>query len=108
VSAVVDLDNRLTVQEIKRNKKKGTARITLNIPNPGALFLAGKGAAFRGTRSRQVEPGPYSLVVGTLGFAREKLLTRGKVRVVAQISYAPTGGAGSFLPVKLTLRKRLR
>jgi hypothetical protein len=108
VSALVGPDNRLTVQRIKRNKKKGTARITLEIPNPGVLQLAGKGAAIRGTRSRQVGAGPFSFVVGALGFAREKLLARGKARMVVQISYIPTGGAGSFLPVKLTLRKRLR
>jgi hypothetical protein len=108
VSALVEPDNRLSVQEIRRNKKRGTARITLDTPNPGVIHLGGKGAAIRGTRSRPVESGPFSFVLGALGFAREKLLARGKVRVIAQISYIPTGGAGSFLPVKLTLRKRLR
>src|SRR5262245_2444971 len=108
VSAVVEPDNRLSVKEVKRNKKRGTARITLDIPNPGVIHLASKGAAIRGTRSRQVESGPLSFILAAIGFAREKLLARGKVRIVAQISYGPTGGAGSFLPVRLTLRKRLR
>ncbi len=106
VSALVEPDNRLTVAGVKRNKKRGTARITLDIPNPGVVHLTGT-AAIRGPRDRQVSPGALSFVAGVLGRAREKLLDTGKVRVVAQITYAPTGGTGVFLPRKLTLRKRL-
>jgi hypothetical protein len=108
VSALVAPDNRLTVRGVKRNKKRGTARITLGIPNPGELHLAGAAVAFRGGRDRQVQAGEVSLVVRAFGRAREKLLDTGKARVVAQISYVTPGVAGSFLPLKLTLRKRLR
>jgi hypothetical protein len=108
VSALVAPDNRLTVRGVKRNKKRGTARITLGIPNPGELHLAGAAVAFRGGRDRQVQAGDVSLVVGAFGNAREKLLETGKVRMVAQISYVTPGVAGSFLPLKLALRKRLR
>jgi hypothetical protein len=97
----------LTVRGVKRNKKRGSARITLGIPNPGELHLAGAGVVFRGARHRQVEAGDVSLVVRAFGRAREKLLDTGKARVVAQISYVVAGVEGSFLPVKLTLRKRL-
>lgn len=107
VSALVVPDNRLTVRRVKRNRKRGSARIALGIPNPGVLHLAGAGVAFRGARHRQVGAGNLSLIVKTFGRAREKLLDTGKVRVVAQIAYVPTGGVGVFLPLKLTLRKRL-
>jgi hypothetical protein len=107
VSALIAPDNRLTVRGVKRNKKRGTAKIALGIPNPGVLHLTGAAVAFRGARHRQVDSGDLSLIVGTIGRAREKLLDTGKVRVIAQITYAPTGGVGVFLPLKLTLRKRL-
>ncbi len=108
VSALVVPDNRLTVRGVKRNKKRGSARITLGIPNPGELHLAGAGVKIRGARHRSVQAGNLSLLVRAFGRARDKLLDRGKVRVVAQISYVVAGAPGSFLPVKLTLRRRLR
>jgi hypothetical protein len=107
VSALVALDNRLTVSGVKRDKKRGSAKVTLEIPNPGVLHLSGAGVVFRGARHRQVDAGAVSLLVRAFGRAREKLLDTGKVRVIAQITYAPTGGDGVFLPLKLTLRKRL-
>jgi hypothetical protein len=107
VSALVAPDNRLTVHRVKRNKKRGSARIKLGVPNPGELHLAGAGVSFRGARHRAVQAGVVSLIVRAFGRAREKLLDSGKVRVVAQVSYVVGGAEGSFLPVKLTLRKRL-
>ena len=106
VSALVEPDNRLTVRGVRHNRKRGSARITLGIPNPGELHLAG-GVKIRGARHRSVQAGNLSLLVRAFGRAREKLLETGKVRVVAQISYVVAGAPGSFLPVKLTLRRRL-
>jgi hypothetical protein len=107
VSALVAPDNRLTVARVKRNRKRGTARITLQLPNPGVLHLSGKSAAIRGARHLQVSTGALSFVVGTVGFAREKLLARGKVRVEVQTVYAPTGGDGITQKLMVKLRKRL-
>jgi hypothetical protein len=107
VSALVEIDNRLTVSKVKRNKKRGTAKITLDIPNPGVLHLAGAGVLFRGARHRQVSSGAISLPIRAFGRTKETLLSKGKVKVVAQFSYVPTGGRGAFLPLKLTLRKLL-
>ena len=36
--------NSLTLGKVKRNTKKGTATITVNVPNPGELTGSGKGA----------------------------------------------------------------
>jgi hypothetical protein len=107
VIAVVVPDNRFTVQEVKRKKKRGRARITLNIPNPGVLHLAGT-AAILGTRDLQVSSGPVSFVVGATRRGRGTLRDRGKLRVIVQMTYVPTGGDGVFVPLKLTLRKQPR
>ena len=108
VSALVAPDNKLTVTAIKQRKRKGTARITIDIPNPGVLHLLGKSVRIRGMRDLQVSAGPLSFVVGTLGFAKEKLLERGKVKVEVQMVYAPTGGVGVTQKLKVKLRKQLR
>jgi hypothetical protein len=106
VSALVAPDNRITIVGLKRNKKRGSARITLGIPNPGVIHLTGKSAGFKGPRSRQVTPGALSLVVGAIGVAREKLLDTGKVRVEPVITYAPTGGDAITQKLSVKLRKR--
>jgi hypothetical protein len=107
VSALVEPDNRITVSGIKRKKRRGTARVTLSIPNPGELHLLGKSVRIRGAHNLQVGPGSLSFVIGTLGFAKEKLLARGKVRVEVQIVYAPTGGTGVTQKLPVKLRKQL-
>jgi hypothetical protein len=107
VSALVAPDNRLTVTGIKRKKRRGTARVTIDVPNPGVLHLLGKSVRIRGKRDLQVSAGPLSFVVGTLGFAKEKLLDRGKVKVEVQMVYAPTGGVGVTQKLKVKLLKQL-
>ena len=106
VSALVELDNRISITNVRRNKNRGTARITVHIPNPGVLHLTGASGGFQGPRHRQVAAGIVKLVVTAVGRAREKLLDTGKVRVRPQITYVPTGGRGNFQVLSIKLRKR--
>jgi hypothetical protein len=106
VSALVDLDNRIGVTGVRRSKNKGTARITVHIPNPGVLHLSGATGGFQGPRNRQVATGIVKLVVVAVGRAREKLLDRGKVRVNPVITYVPTGGPANVQMLSIKLRKR--
>ena len=43
MTAVFVPSNSFTLGEAKRNKKKGTATLAVEVPNPGELALAGKG-----------------------------------------------------------------
>jgi hypothetical protein len=108
VSALVAADNRYGVSQVKRNKKRGTARVTLDLPNPGSLFLSGKQIrVLGGPRNLQVNAGPVSFVVGAAPIAKTKLLAKGKLRVEVQVVYAPTGGDGTTQKLIVKLRKRL-
>jgi hypothetical protein len=108
VSALVAADNRFALSGVERNKKRGTARITLDLPNPGSLFLSGKQIrVLGGPRNLQVNAGPVSFVVGAAPAAKTKLLAKGKLRVEVQVVYAPTGGDGTTQKLIVKLRKRL-
>jgi hypothetical protein len=109
VSALIAPDDRITLRGVKRNKKRGTAKITFDVPNPGVLHLTGKQVrVLGGPRSRQVNVGPVSFDVGPAPIAKTKLLAKGKLRVEVVISYIPTGGVGGVTQkFKVKLRKRL-
>jgi hypothetical protein len=109
VSALISPDDRITLGRVKRNKKRGTAKVTLNIPNPGSVFISSKQVrVLGGPRNRQVNAGGLTFVVGAAPIAKTKLLARGKLRVEIVISYVPAGGAGVTHKFTVKLRKRLR
>jgi hypothetical protein len=77
VTAVVEPDNRFTFGKVKLNEEKGTARLTLSVPNPGELTGTGSGVA---VVSKSVPvAGPVNLKIRTKGKKRRKLNETGKV-----------------------------
>jgi hypothetical protein len=101
-----------TVIGIRRNKKKGNATITLNVPHPGELTGSGKGvkvaSAGGAVTSKSVGTGQVKLKVKAKGKKRRKLNQNGKVKLNLAITYSPTDGDGSSQSVKVKLKKRLK
>jgi hypothetical protein len=108
--------NAFTIGGVKRNTKKGTATLTVQVPGPGEVALSGNGVRpLRPVARRDRDsspkpvgaPGPVELQVKATGGKKRKLLKAGKVKVRATITYTPTGGspASQSLSVKLK-RKR--
>jgi hypothetical protein len=66
---------------VTRNKKKGTATLQVEIPNPGTLALSGKGVKPRGAAAAvSVPAGTAKLVVKARGKKKTKKLEQtGKV-----------------------------
>jgi hypothetical protein len=111
VSAVVDPTNAFTLGAITRNKKKGTANVTLDIPNPGELAASGNGlkasSAGQAVISKSVGAGQAQLVIKATGKKKRKLNETGKVKLNVAINYTPTGGSPSTQSVKVKLKKKL-
>lgn len=104
ISALVSPTNAFTLGDLDRNKKKGTAKLTVNISNPGELVLSGKGL-----RRREKAPGAAGDVVLKIKANKNKLdrlEENGKVKVKPKITFTPTGGDPSTQSRKLKLRKR--
>src|SRR3954463_1397870 len=61
------VSNDFTIATIARNKKKGTATITVNLPDPGELVGSGKGvkasSAGQAVTSKSAPAGPAKLVI---------------------------------------------
>jgi hypothetical protein len=111
VSAVFEPLNSFTLLgKVVLNKKKGTATLTVNVPNPGELTGSGKGVkvASAAAISKTVSPGNVKLTIKAKGKKKRKLNETGKVKVKPKITYTPAGGSPSTQSKKLKLKKKLR
>jgi hypothetical protein len=99
--------NLFTFGKLKRNTDRGTAVLTINVPNPGELTAAGKGVAGTAGISKAVAAGSASLLIRATGKKKRKLNDTGKVKLNAKISYTPTGGTANTQSRKVKLKKKL-
>lgn len=100
--------------KVKRNKRRGTAKLPVIVPGSGTLSLAGKGIVKkRNGRSERVsfrltreipKAGTYQLKIKSKGNKKEKLFDTGKVRVRAVVTFAPSSGD----PVTASKRVKLK
>jgi hypothetical protein len=108
VSAVVQPSNSFGLGAVARNKKKGTATLKVNVPNPGELIGSGNGAkvaAAEARISKAVTPGAAQLLIKAKGKKKKKLNQKGKVKLNVAVTYTPTGGDPRTQSVKVKLKK---
>lgn len=109
ITAVFTPSNTFTFADIARNKKKGTATLTVDLPNAGVLTASGKGAKVSGpTAIGTTLPGPgaVTLTIKAKGRARRKLKETGKAKLNLTVTYTPTGGDPGTQSLKIRLKKR--
>lgn len=108
-NADVEPSSTFTVGKPKLNKKKGTARLPVTVPNPGAVNFTGKGVA-KGTISVSA-PGTVNVPIRAIGKPKTRKLNRdGEVKVTPIITFVPTGGGfgnGLAQKPKMILKKKL-
>ena len=108
--------NAFTFGKVKRNKKKGTATLEVNVPGAGTLDLTGKGVK---TQRPAISPpyartkpvaaaGTVKLAVKPTGKKKKKLKRRGKVKVKANVTFTPTGGTAANQTKSIKLKRKLR
>ncbi len=102
-------DNTFGLAGTQRNKKKGTATLTVNLPNPGELTASGKGVSAAGAAviSKAVTAGTATLLIKAKGKKKRKLNDTGKVKLNAAVTFTPTGGNPSTQSQKVKLKKKL-
>lgn len=84
--------NEFNFGKVKKNKGKGTAKLTVNVPGPGELDLA-KTDRVKADEQSAEAAGGVKLIVISRGGARKKLNAEGKVEVNPRVTYTPTGGS---------------
>jgi hypothetical protein len=103
MSAVIEPANGFTIGAIDRNRKKGTATVTVDVPNPGQLSLAGGGVK---PDAPAAGPGSATLRIAAKGKKKRKLRRKGRATVEPTITYTPTGGDPSSQPLTVKLRRK--
>lgn len=86
------------------NRKKGTAKLTVQVGGPGIVALAGKKVK---KAVKQTVGGTLKMPVVAKGATRTALLAKGKAKVLVKVTYTPTGGSPVTVAKKLTLREAL-
>lgn len=101
-----------TIDAITRNKKKGTATITVSAQFPGELIATGKGvkasSAGLAVTSKSVGAGQSQLLIKAKKKKKRKLNQKGKVKLNVAVTYTPTGGNAKTQSVKVKLKKNLK
>jgi len=106
LSAVLLPDNGFIISGITRDRKRGTASMTVTMSNPGVVTIGGKGIKKRPSKSRAVA-GPVTFAVAAVGTAKRRLVRKGHVLLPVHITFSPTGGdpATQSINVKLKMRR---
>lgn len=89
-------------KKIKRNKKKGTAQLTVNVGGPGSLALSGKKVKKRGKLAATA--GKVTLPIVAKGKAAAALKNKGKAKVRFEVAFTPAGGAPATLTKSVVLK----
>jgi hypothetical protein len=98
--------NAFRFGKLKRNKKKGTARLIVTFPGPGTFSLTGKGVVAE--RSAAVAgAGNAALTIKPKGKWKRVLLRKGKVKVKIALTFTPSGGEARTATRVVKLVKRL-
>lgn len=89
-------------KQLKRNKSKGTATLTVNVGAAGKLVLGGKQVKKR--TKAPLQAGKVRLAIATKGKALKRLKQAGKAKISFALAYTPTGGTTSSLTRRVVLK----
>jgi hypothetical protein len=91
------------VGRAKLNRRKGIARLPVELPAGGVLTLAGRGVVGRETQAA----GKRKLRVKPRGKKKARLASKGRVKVKVKLTFTPTDGPPVSQRVPIALRKRI-
>jgi virginiamycin B lyase len=94
----------LTLGNAKKNKKKGTAKLSAEVGCAGALELGGKG--LKPAERQASGAGEVNLPVKAKGNKKKKLRKKGKAKVKPEVTFTPNGGAAVTEDKKVKLIKK--
>jgi hypothetical protein len=100
--------NAFRLGKLKKNKKKGTAKLTVKLPQPsaGALILEGKG--LKTQKAKITGQASVKLKVIGKGKVKKALRKRGKRKVQIKVTYTPTGNSAAAKTRKAKLVRKLK
>jgi hypothetical protein len=106
LNADIEPLNDVTLFKPRQNKKKGTSRVTVRLPNAGTLAIGG--GPVRPQTLTATQPGPVELVLAPTKKAKKRLKQKGKASGSVAFTFTPDFGAPSTEPLSLTLKRKRR
>jgi hypothetical protein len=97
------VSNEFIFGKLKLNKKKGTAKLIVQVPGAGSLVLGGKGV--KKSKASAKGAGTVKLPVVSAAKAMKRLTELGKVKLTLKVTFTPAGGAPNTESKKVTLKK---
>jgi hypothetical protein len=80
----------LELGQVSKDRKHGTAKLTVRVPGPGSVALAGKG--LKPKAADTAAAGEVELKLKAKGDKKEDLKRKGKVNVKPEVTFTPSGG----------------
>ena len=105
-AVAVKARNSFTIGKLKRNRRKGTATLTVTVLEPGTVTAAARG--LRKASAVATAGGSVKLLLRASGKALKRLKRKGSLRVRLQVAYEPVGGDLSSRQQPITLKRSLR
>jgi hypothetical protein len=106
IEATFEPQNKFSIGAVAKNKKRGRATLTLDLPNSGKLTASGAGVATTAT-DQAVPAGQTQLQVRATGKKKRKLFHKGRCKVNVAITFTPDLGAARTQHAKFKLIKKL-
>ena len=97
------VDARPTFGKLKRNTKAGTGKLTIDVPVPGKIELAGKN--LKKEAKLPALPGDVVIKVVPKGKLAKKLDEKGKAKAKVDATFFPDGGPSIVQSTKVKLKK---
>lgn len=96
--------NSFTFGKLKRNKRKGTAKLQVKVPGPGAVVLSGKKVKKATLDAKRA--GAFSLSIVPKRKLARTLRSRGSAKASIRVSFTPTGGTANTRSKSVKLIRR--
>ncbi|HSJ17720.1 MAG TPA: hypothetical protein VK920_06475 [Solirubrobacterales bacterium] len=97
--------NEFTFGKVKKNKKKGTAKLTVNVAWAGDVELA-KSKKLKGDEKRAAAEGSVKLKVRPKGKTKKRLAETGKAKVKTNVTFTPDGGDPNTKSKRVKLKRK--
>ena len=97
--------NKLRLRGTKVNKKRGSAKLTVKVSDPGVVKLA-KTKNVKGQRKQAEQARKLKLLVKSRGGALKRLNNTGKAKVKAKVTFDPACGRSKSKSKNIKLVKR--
>ncbi len=105
VQAIIQPTNTVSFGAIRRNKRKGTASVRIEVPNAGTLKYSGVGVVGSGPGSIDA-PGEILISVKARHKKLKRLKKKGSAWVSPQVTFAPIAGDAGTTIGKLKLIRK--